>query len=693
MSKLEELARQRRLRRTEVNDETKTTKSASLLERLKSKKKESTNGVDTKTNRGDVVGEVEKPFSVVEKPRTSLGSKLQELRNRKRVEEKPLKDNKPTVVEKVDVTQTKEAKDWIDFENLVNTKRKFDEFKCDYELVDSTEFLTEHLQKRQKQNMLKENPKVYTVFYPSTKKDAELDSIKNFQNPSPDDIVMEAQEQVFKEVSNNVADLSLENSKATKKKKRNIKAESYVEPQLLRLENLKTEQNIFPFNVFMVGDKESGKSSILGNISYNMGITTIEDLRAIKRDIELMHHRRVDKLDTSLLNKSPYSWIIDNKVEERRIGKSSEVKSLDISYDDQNISLFELPSTLPSLKAMKTLNTKPSLVIIVISASNGEYEESMSLNSELRQKLLLLKGLGSDQFITVVNKMDTVDWDPERFLSIKNELTIVYKQLGFEVENMKWNATCSISDEGVTKGLPKNINIAIRNIASFTLLEALEKAKIYQFGNSISDLENQTSDVLSCQTTEVLISPLKFNNKRNNIVSGFVENGVLQPGEQLKFLPSNNTVIVKSMALMRPVHKLKYKSKIAYKGNWYEFVISSNDDEIDNNGTILVPSIKSTIKPHSTFRLYLSLPISLETSLKEGTYETYCNGAIFSLEITNFNLKFEDDFTIQLECTGSMVDKTSMLGFDRDIPTPKPILVFKDDSLLGYGEALPLLMT
>lgn len=680
MSKLEELARQRRLNRSKANLENKSTKSASLLERLKSNKKD-INGSNTKPR---ILDTDSRPPVVIAKTETSLESRLHKLRNKTRIEESASEEPVPNLSDGVD-TKSSTLKSWVDFESLLDTKRRFDECESIYELGHSTDFLAGQLYKKKKNDLLETDCRIYTIFYPYTQKNVEAVSFENFKNPSPDDIVLQAQEQVFKEVSKNVSHLSLDKPKKTKKKE----VETYVEPSLLNIEYLENEQNIFPFNVYVVGDVNTGKSTILGSISYNLGLTSIEDLRDIKREIELMHHRRVDKLDTALLNKSPYSWIIDEKEAERRTGKSSEIKTLNIRYDNQNISLFEIPSSLPIVRSLETLKMRPTFAIIVLSASNYEYENSMDIKSELRQKLLLLKGFGIERFATVVNKMDTVDWDPERFLNIKNELSIVYKQLGFELKNVQWCATCAITDDGISTNLPKTVNVAIRNISHLTLLEIIKRAKLTERSNIIADLGSQTSDVISCQRTDLLISPVVLGNRRNNIVSGYIENGVLQPGEQLKFLPSNKIACVKSIKAVNRQQNFSSKLNIALKGNWYNFTLSTDMDDFNEDGGILVPSIKSTIKVYTHFMLKISTLGPENSNLSDGEYAMYCNGALFGLLLKNFCSETENRYTALMECTGTMVDKSSVLGFDRDIPKPKPMVVFKEGILIGYGEILP----
>ncbi|KAL3235003.1 hypothetical protein RNJ44_02791 [Nakaseomyces bracarensis] len=688
MSKLEELARQRRLKRAEVNGETNSTtvKSASLLEKLKSKKSEST------TNVSKI--EIKKPHvNGVKKNTSSLGSKLQELRNRNKPEVKSSKESISIDKGKKKESsrnQKEEAIIWSEFEQLLHTKRNYDDVDSEYELVSSTEFIMEHIQKRKRLPILDKNPRIYTVFYPSTHFEAEARSNRNFQNPSPDDVILEAQEQVFKDVSSNVAQLTLEETKKKKKSKNHAKVEKYIEPMLMSVEDLKTDHNIFPFNIYILGDKGCGKSTILGNISYTLGLTSIEKLRDIKKEIELMHHRRIDKLDTRLLHQSPFSWIIDKSEDERRSGKSLGIKSLDIRYNDYNMSLYEIPSSVSPIKAVDALKSKPAYAMIVVSASTNEYEESMNINSELRQKLLTLRGLGVSHFTTVVNKMDTIDWDPERFFNIKNELSIVYKNLGFDLENIAWNVLSAITEDGMANRISRNVNAAIRNISKVSLLDALINARLKQNSKTVTLLESQTSDILSSQTTEFLMNPIIFDKKNDSLISGYIDNGVLQPGEQLKLLTSNKKVTIQSIKLKNGRNSTRYKSKAAFRGNWYNLSIISNEEINEHDDFALVPAIKSTIKLYFNFLLKFYSHAYNDSNHNNGIYKIYCNGALFQMELTDLTINNLDDYIVQVQCKGNVIDDSLMLGFDRDIPISKSVLVFSEDRLLGFGEILPL---
>lgn len=70
----------------------------------------------------------------------------------------------------------------------------------------------------------------------------------------------------------------------------------------------------------------------------------------------------------------------------------------------------------------------------MIDASTGGFESGFDRGGQTREHAQLLKALGISELIVVLNKMDTVDWNEERYATIKKRLTDFLKRLGFKTK-------------------------------------------------------------------------------------------------------------------------------------------------------------------------------------------------------------------------------------------------------------------
>lgn len=106
----------------------------------------------------------------------------------------------------------------------------------------------------------------------------------------------------------------------------------------------------------------------------------------------------------------------------------------------------------------------------MISARTGEFEAGFEKNGQTREHAMLARTLGARYLLVCINKMDTCDWQEERFNYIKENLQgFLTKNCGFELSNIKW---CCV--EGLT-GI--NIKTSVQGISWYnykTLFESLD---------------------------------------------------------------------------------------------------------------------------------------------------------------------------------------------------------------------------
>ena len=76
---------------------------------------------------------------------------------------------------------------------------------------------------------------------------------------------------------------------------------------------------------------------------------------------------------------------------------------------------------------------KADVALLVIPATEGEFESSMSDNAQTREHAILLKALGVNQVIVVINKMDLTNppWCKDRYALVQSEIRTLLTGLHF----------------------------------------------------------------------------------------------------------------------------------------------------------------------------------------------------------------------------------------------------------------------
>ena len=76
----------------------------------------------------------------------------------------------------------------------------------------------------------------------------------------------------------------------------------------------------------------------------------------------------------------------------------------------------------------------------------------MLLGGQTREHALLVRSLGVSQLCVAINKLDTVDWDQDRFNNIRDKLKVfLTKQAGFKEMDLSFIPCSGLTGENLTK--------------------------------------------------------------------------------------------------------------------------------------------------------------------------------------------------------------------------------------------------
>ena len=69
--------------------------------------------------------------------------------------------------------------------------------------------------------------------------------------------------------------------------------------------------------------------------------------------------------------------------------------------------------------------------MIIIDASPGNFESGFNKRGQTREHLIIIRALGCSKIIVAVNKMDSVQFNQDRFNQIKAEVGAFLASIGF----------------------------------------------------------------------------------------------------------------------------------------------------------------------------------------------------------------------------------------------------------------------
>lgn len=257
-------------------------------------------------------------------------------------------------------------------------------------------------------------------------------------------------------------------------------------------------------NIVIVGHVDHGKSTLVGRLLVDTAAIGQEKIDAVQKIC--------DKLGKPF----EYAFLLDALKDERTQGITIDTARIFFKTEFREYVILDAPGHIEFLKNMITGAAKAEAALLLIDAKEGIAENS-------RRHGLMLSMLGIKQVAVLVNKMDLVDYSEEAFNFLKSEYADFLRGIGV-------NANLFIP---ISAKAGENITTASKQMRWYKGLTVLEALDGFQKNTPDSAL------ALRMPVQDIY----KFDERR--IVAGTLESGVLRAGDEIVFLPSGKTSIVK----------------------------------------------------------------------------------------------------------------------------------------------------
>lgn len=256
----------------------------------------------------------------------------------------------------------------------------------------------------------------------------------------------------------------------------------------------------------IVGHVDHGKSTLIGRLLFDTDSLSPDKVEEMKQASKEMGRE------------PEFAFIMDSFKEEREQGITIDTAQIFFKTPKRRYVIVDAPGHVEFVKNMITGASQAEAGFLIVDVKEGSQEQT-------KRHAYILSMLGLKQVVVIFNKMDLASYSSERFRERKSEVQNFLNSI-----NINPKAYIPIS---ASKG--DNIVKRSENMAWYkgpTILEILDS-----FENKLSSEKG----LLAFPVQDVY----KIDGKR--IVVGRVESGILNKGQSIKALPSNQNTKIKSI--------------------------------------------------------------------------------------------------------------------------------------------------
>jgi elongation factor 1-alpha len=274
-------------------------------------------------------------------------------------------------------------------------------------------------------------------------------------------------------------------------------------------------------NLVVIGHVDSGKSTTTGHLIYKCGGIDKRTIEKYEKEAEQMGK-----------GSFKYAWVLDRLKAERERGITIDISLWKFETAKFYFTIIDAPGHRDFIKNMITGTSQADCAVLMLASPAGEFEAGISKDGQTREHGLLAYTLGVKQMICCANKMDekSVNYSKDRFEEIQRETQDFLKKIGFNPATIPFLPISGFNGDNMLERSP--------NMPWYKgpiLIEALD---------AIVPPKRPLDKPLRLPLQDVY----KIGGI-GTVPVGRVETGIMKPGMNVTFAPSNNTTEVKSIEM------------------------------------------------------------------------------------------------------------------------------------------------
>src|SRR5712691_3954052 len=183
-------------------------------------------------------------------------------------------------------------------------------------------------------------------------------------------------------------------------------------------------------NLIVTGHVDHGKSTTMGHFLFDLGAV---DQRTI--DEYAKESEKTGSGDTF-----KFAWVLDQLKDERERGVTIDLAFAKFETPKYFFTLIDAPGHRDFIKNMITGASEADCAVLLVSAKKGETDVALGPGGQAREHAFLLKTLGVNQIVVLVNKMDdqiVVKYSEQRFNEVKQDAENLLKMVGYDLKKIR----------------------------------------------------------------------------------------------------------------------------------------------------------------------------------------------------------------------------------------------------------------
>lgn len=258
-------------------------------------------------------------------------------------------------------------------------------------------------------------------------------------------------------------------------------------------------------------------------------------------ELKAVDQRTIDKYkkDADRIGKGSFAlaWVLDQGSEERARGVTIDIATNQFATENTNFTILDAPGHRDFVPNMIAGASQADFAVLVLDATTGNFESG--LKGQTKEHALLVRSMGVQKIVVAVNKMDAADWSQDRFDEIQQQIASFLTTAGFQEKNISFVPCSGLRGDNVVRRPTTTTDGDgdIKNASWYTgktLVEELDTSEPYTYALD-KPLRMTIADVFRGGVQH----PLS--------ISGRLDAGHLQVGDQLATMPSGETCTIKSL--------------------------------------------------------------------------------------------------------------------------------------------------
>lgn len=150
-------------------------------------------------------------------------------------------------------------------------------------------------------------------------------------------------------------------------------------------------------NVCFIGHVDSGKSTTVGNLAYQLGAVDPRKMDKLKKEAEERGRGTFS-----------YAYVMDMSAAERDRGITITTSLMKLETKKHMLNVIDCPGHQDFIKNMVTGAAQADVGVVLVPCATGEFESCIS-GGTLKDHIMISGVLGCKKLIVCVNKVDTIE--------------------------------------------------------------------------------------------------------------------------------------------------------------------------------------------------------------------------------------------------------------------------------------------